>query len=528
MNRFDELGLSEQTLKAVQARGFEEPTEIQQRCIPLLLQGNKDILGQAQTGTGKTAAFGLPILDTIDIHNNAVQALILTPTRELAIQIAEEINSFRGNRAIHIAAIYGGQSIGLQIGQLRRGCHIVVGTPGRLIDHIRRKTLRLNSIEMLVLDEADEMLNMGFIDDVEIILKEIPKTRRMMLFSATMPRPILHLAENYMGSYEKIMTQHKDMTSGLTEQIYIEVQEYEKLEALRRVVDIEEDFYGLVFCRTKNGCDEVARRLSNSGYAAEALHGDMSQAQREKVLNQFRKKIIYMLIATDVAARGIDIQNLSHVINYSLPQNPESYIHRIGRTGRAGKQGTAITFVTPSEYRKIQYIKRVTKTDINKKNLPNVDQLIALKRDRVLHQIDSAVDGHKQDDFFTMAHLLEEQYDVTELIAGLLRSQYGEQLDKRNYKEIGKTTSPNIQKSTRLFIAKGKKHSMTKRSLVEYITKVSKVSGNLINEVQVFQDFSFVSVTLRDAEKIIEAFRRSKPGKRSIVSKAKNRKQSSR
>ncbi len=521
MNTFNDLGLSEQTLKAVKKRGFEEPTEIQQRCIPLVLQGNTDILGQAQTGTGKTAAFGLPILDLVNVRRHSVQALILTPTRELAIQVAEEINSFKDSRAIRVAAIYGGQSISMQIGQLKKGCHIVVGTPGRIIDHIRRKTLRLDTIELLVLDEADEMLNMGFVDEVETILQEIPDTRKTLLFSATMPKQILQLAENYMGEYEKIVVKQKDMTSSLTEQIYIEVQEYEKLEALRRVVDLEDDFYGLVFCRTKHGCDELAKRLSNSGYGAEAFHGDMSQAQREKILSQFREQRICMLIATDVAARGIDIQNLTHVINYSLPQNPESYIHRVGRTGRAGNQGTAITFVTPSEYRKIQYIKRITGTSISKKKLPDVDELIALKRERVLQEIDKAVDERKKDDFFTMAMLLEEQYSSTDLIAGLLRSQYSEQLDKSNYKEIGRS-SPNIQKSTRLFIAKGKKHNMTKRSLVDYITKVSKVPGRSIDEVQVFQDFSFVSVPLRDAERIIQAFRRGKPGKKSIVSKAKN------
>ncbi len=522
MSTFEELGLSEQTLKAIKSRGFEEPTEIQARCIPLLLTGEKDILGQAQTGTGKTAAFGLPILEKIDVHNKAVQALVLTPTRELAIQVAEEINSFKGRKNLNIAAIYGGQSISLQIGQLRRGCQIVVGTPGRVIDHIQRKTLKLDEIEILVLDEADEMLNMGFIDEVQTILQEIPATRKTLLFSATMPAQIQRLAERYMRDYEKITVSQKNMTTSLTEQIYIEVQEYEKLEALRRVIDLEDDFYGLVFCRTKNGCDEVAKRLANSGYAAEALHGDMSQSQREKVLGQFRDKKIYMLIATDVAARGIDIQDLTHVINYSLPQNAESYVHRIGRTGRAGKEGTAITFVTPSEYRKIQFIQRVTKTDINKKSLPSVKELIALKRERILTEIEKSVDPELKDDFMTMALLLEEQYGATELIAGLLRTQYAEQLDKSNYKEIGRT-SPNLQKSTRLFIAKGKKHNMSPRTLVDYITKVAKVPGNKLNEVQVFEDFSFVSVSLNDAETIIDAFRRSKPGKRSIVSKAKSR-----
>ena len=522
---FAELGLTDKTLKALEKRGFEEPTEIQARCIPLLLSGTRDVLGQAQTGTGKTAAFGLPILERVNTRSKHVQALILTPTRELAIQVAEEINSFTGSRSIQIAAIYGGQSIGMQIGQLRRGCHIVVGTPGRVIDHIQRKTLQLDQVSMLVLDEADEMLNMGFIEEVETILQAIPAERNTLLFSATMPKPILRLAEQYMGDYEQIVVKHNDLTSDLTEQIYLEVRHYEKIEALRRVIDLEEDFYGLVFCRTKSDCDDVAKQLSNSGYAAEAFHGDMSQSQREKFLTRFREKQITTLVATDVAARGIDVQNLTHVINYSLPQNAESYVHRIGRTGRAGNMGTAITFITPEEYRKLQHIKRTTGTDIQKKKLPTVQELLKVKRDRIMQEIDQAVVGSEIDEFSTMALRLIDQYGAEELVASLLRSNYKQDLDAGNYKEIGQydqQRGPNIQKSTRLFIAKGKKHDMTKRSLVEYISKVSSVPGRFIDDVQVMADFSFVSVSLRDAEKILESFKRSKPGKRAIVTKAKD------
>lgn len=523
MNTFETLGLSERTLKAIQKKGFEEPTEIQSRCIPVAIQKDCDILGQAQTGTGKTAAFGLPLLDMVNHSSNQVQALILTPTRELAIQVAEEISSCKGESPLHVAAIYGGQSIGLQIGQLRRGAQIVVGTPGRVIDHIQRKTLKTHSIGYLVLDEADEMLNMGFIDEIETILEQLPEERKTMLFSATLPRQIQRLAEKYMRTYEKITVEQKNITSSLTEQIYIEVEEFEKLEALRRVIEMEEEFYGLIFCRTKNGCDEVAKRLTNSGLAADALHGDLSQAQREKVLNRFREKQLDMVVATDVAARGIDIQNLTHVINYSLPQNPESYVHRVGRTGRAGNQGTAITFVTPSEYRKIQYIQRATQSEISRKQLPNVEQLIAIKKERILQEIEDAVEPEKKDEFDTTALLLQEQYDASDIIAGLLRSQYASQLDKSNYHEIGRKR-PNIQKSTRLFVAKGKKHNMIKRSLVTYLSEISGVPGNRIQGVQIMQDFSFVSVSLRDAETIIRSFKRKKPGKRAVVTKAKAKK----
>ncbi len=565
--KFADLGLTEKTLKALEKRGFEEPTEIQARCIPMLLEGTKDVLGQAQTGTGKTAAFGLPILEKIDLSIRQVQALILTPTRELAIQVAEEINSFTGTQPIQIAAIYGGQSIGMQIGQLRRGCHIVVGTPGRVIDHIQRKTLKLDHVKKLVLDEADEMLNMGFIDEVETILQEIPEGRNTLLFSATMPRMILRLAKKYMGDYEQIVVKHNDLTSDLTEQIYLEVREYDKVEALRRVIDLAENFYGLVFCRTKAGCDDVAKHLSNSGYPAEAFHGDMSQAQREKFLARFRDKQVTTLVATDVAARGIDVQNLTHVINYSLPQNAESYVHRVGRTGRAGNMGTAITFVTPEEYRKLQHIKRDTGSDITKKDLPTIKEMIAVKKERILEEIKQAVEESKIDEFSTMALRLIDQYGAEELVSSLLRANYSEELDASNYKEIGQyrgrrndrgdrgrdrgdrgrergrgrdrgdyrerdrdrgdyrdQRGPNLQDSTRLFIAKGKKDNMSKRELVEYITKVSNVPGKFINDVQVMQDFSFASCSMKDAEKIIQSFKRAKPGKRAIVTKAKNSK----
>jgi ATP-dependent RNA helicase DeaD len=526
LKSFEQLGLSERSLHALKKRGFEEPTAIQERCIPLVLDGQKDLLGQAQTGTGKTAAFGLPIIDMIQTKKRNVQALILTPTRELAIQVAEEIDSFSDGRALHIAAIYGGQSIGMQISQLRRGCSIVVGTPGRVIDHIKRGTLKLDEIQTFVLDEADEMLNMGFIDEVETVMAELPKEKMTLLFSATMPSQIKKLASKYMREYEQIVVEKKDITSSLTEQIYIEVHESDKLEALRRIIDIEDDFYGLIFCRTKNGCDELAKRMSSIGYPAEALHGDLTQAQREKVLDQFRVRKVSMLVATDVAARGIDIHNLTHVINYSLPQNPESYIHRIGRTGRAGNQGTAVTFVTPSELRKIKFIQRAAGTDISKKKLPDIEQLLAAKREKVLSEIEQAVDVQLKDEFTSLALLLQQEYESTDLIAGLLRSNYAQELDRGQYRDIRSSNSrgvqENLQQSTRLFVAKGKKHGMSKASLASYITKVSKVPEKFIRNIEVMTDFSFISVSFKDAEKILGAFTRSKPGRRPVVTKAKD------
>ena len=384
LEKFEKLGLSEKSLLAISKKGFEEPSPIQKLTIPMLLKNEKDIVGQAQTGTGKTAAFGLPIMDNLTEGTGKVQALIIAPTRELAVQVAEEMNSFRGGRRIGILPIYGGQSYDQQLRRLKKGVEVVVGTPGRVIDHLNRGTLKLDELSFMVLDEADEMLNMGFVEDIELILSKTPEEKRVLLFSATMPTRILQLAENYLGKYEVVKDQTKQLTVDLTDQIYFEVRASDKFEALCRIIDVEKEFYALVFCRTKLKVDHLANALQDRGYDSAALHGDISQAQRERILEQFKKKRVNILVATDVAARGIDINDLSHVLNYSIPHDPESYVHRIGRTGRAGKQGTAITFITPSEYRQLMRIQRVSKSDIRKELLPNVKELIKLKRDRIV------------------------------------------------------------------------------------------------------------------------------------------------
>ena len=287
-----------------------------------------------------------------------------------------QYNSLKGNKKLHIVPIYGGQAIELQLRSLKKGVDVVVGTPGRVLDHIRRKTMNLQEISYLVLDEADEMLNMGFIDEVEKIMKATNPEKRTMLFSATMPKEILRIAKKYMGKYEFVAVEKETLTVNLTDQIYFEVATSDKFDALCRIIDIEHEFYGLVFCRTKVDVDKIAKHLVDRGYDADALHGDISQYQRELILNKFKKKRTNILVATDVAARGIDIVELSHVINYSLPQDPESYVHRIGRTGRAGKEGTAITFVTPEEYRRLLFIKRIAKTEIRKEKLPRIKDII--------------------------------------------------------------------------------------------------------------------------------------------------------
>ncbi|MGM0444720.1 MAG: DEAD/DEAH box helicase, partial [Fibrobacterota bacterium] len=324
---FEELGLSTRVLKAISDKGFEEPTDIQARTIPMILKGNSNIIAQSQTGTGKTAAFGLPLLDMIDKDARGVHALILAPTRELAVQVAEELNSFHADKGLSVVPIYGGQSIDQQLRRLRKGAHIVVGTPGRVIDHIKRKTLKLGTINELILDEADEMLNMGFIDDLEEIMKHTNPDKRTILFSATMPDRIRQLAARYMDGYEQIRVKNEQLTTNLTEQIYFEVRRNDTFEALCRIIDVEDEFYGLVFCRTKRDVDDVARHLNERGYDADGIHGDIPQNRRERVLKSFRSRKVTILVATDVAARGIDVTDLTHVINYALPQDPEAYVH---------------------------------------------------------------------------------------------------------------------------------------------------------------------------------------------------------
>jgi len=366
---FKKLGLSESSLNAIRKKGFKRPTDIQREVIPRLLGGNRDIIGQSQTGTGKTAAFALPLIELIGEDIKDVQAIVITPTRELAIQVADEIRSLRGKKRIYVLPVYGGQPIGPQIKSLRKGVHIVVGTPGRIIDHIERGTLSLTGVKCFILDEADRMLDMGFIDDIERILRYTNEEKRVLMFSATIPRDILRLARRYLKDYEVIRAQEKSLTPEQVEQCYFEVRPNNKFKLLCRILD-DENFYGIVFCQTKKETRELAIRLKAKGYKAETLNGDIPQKGRERILERFRRGKTKILVATDVAARGIDVKNLTHVINYSLPQNPEAYVHRIGRTGREGKEGKAITFVAPWESPKLRDIERTAKVKIKEMKHP--------------------------------------------------------------------------------------------------------------------------------------------------------------
>ncbi len=520
IKNFAELGLSSNILKALEKKGFEEPTPIQAKIIPLLLKENQDVVGQAQTGTGKTAAFGIPILEKLQSNVKHVQAIILVPTRELAIQVAEEISSFKGDKKFVIAPIYGGQSIQQQLIRLKKGVDIVVGTPGRILDHLNRKRLKLSDITYLILDEADEMLNMGFIEDVNKIIECTNPDRSTLLFSATMPKEITQIAKKYMKNFEKVAITEKQVEVNLTDQIYFEVSEKDKFEALCRIIDIEDDFYGLVFCRTRVDVDRITSKLLDRGYEAEGLHGEITQSQRITILNKFRNKRVNILVATDVAARGIDIENLTHVINHTIPQDPNAYVHRIGRTGRAGKEGTAITFVTSEEYRKLRFIQRIAKTDIRKEKLPKVKEIITAKRNKILDDIRQIEPESIEKEYLKMARELIYGNDPEETLASLLKYTFQDDLNPQNYNEI-RDGSPKIQGKTRLFVAKGKKDGMHKRELVRFIKKKANVDDRKIDNVEVFDAYSFITVPFREAEKIMACFQKSHRGKRSIVEVAK-------
>ncbi len=401
--------------------------------------------------------------------------------------------------------------------------HIVVGSPGRVIDHLKRKTLKLGKIDHLILDEADEMLNMGFIEDMEEIMKHTNPDKRTLLFSATIPGRIKALAHKYMDGYELLTVKKRQLTPNLTEQRYFEVKASDKFEALCRIIDIENDFYGLVFCRTKLDVDSVATHLKDRGYDAEAIHGDISQAQRERTLGKFKKQKVNILIATDVAARGIDVNNLSHVINYSLPQNPDSYVHRVGRTGRAGNEGVAITFITPGEYKQLMFIQRVAKTDIKKSKVPKVKDIIKAKKNKIYDDLNTILEDEINTEYYNWATKLIKDNNPTDILAAILNYCFDEKLNPDAYseiKEVGvKEKRLNQDGKARLFVALGKRDKMNARKLIELIISRVAVKPKQIKNIQVMDKFSFINVPFAKAEKIVVSFKRK--GQKPLITHAK-------
>ena len=426
---FSELNISPRILKSIEEMGFEEPTPIQIQTIPLLLAG-RDVTGQAQTGTGKTAAFGIPVLQQIDLHRRTTQVIILSPTRELAIQIAEELVRLSHHLGpVTILPVYGGQPIERQLKALKNGAQIVVGTPGRVLDHLRRGTLSLARVKIVVLDEADQMLDMGFRDDIEAILKTTPAERQTVLFAATLPRPILEISRRFQKDPVLIKVHHREITvPSQIEQLYLEVRSTDKIEALSRVLDSYDPKLTLIFCNTKRRVDELASRIRTRGYISAKLHGDMKQSQRDRTMEAFRKGGIDILIATDVAARGIDVEGIDLVINYEVPQDVENYVHRIGRTARAGRSGRAITFVDPKEIYKLGAIQEITRISITRTPLPSAIDAAEAKMAPLVRKIRETVDNGEHERYVALIErIMVGDYTSLEIAAALLRIQMASQ-----------------------------------------------------------------------------------------------------
>lgn len=421
MTNFSELNISESTLRSVKRMGFEEATPIQEGTITFAMEG-RDVLGQAQTGTGKTAAFGIPLIEKIDPKNPNIQALVIAPTRELAIQVSEELYKIGYDKRVKLLSVYGGQEIGRQIRALKNRPQIIVGTPGRIIDHINRRTLKLEDVQTLVLDEADEMLNMGFIDDINAILENVPAERQTLLFSATMPPAIRKIAETFMRNPEIVKIKAKELTTENIEQFFVKAQEREKFDVLTRLLDVQKPELAIIFGRTKRRVDELSQALGLRGYLAEGIHGDLSQAKRISVLRQFKENKIDILIATDVAARGLDISGVTHVYNFDIPQDPESYVHRIGRTGRAGKSGLAVTFVTPREMGYLRIVEETTKKRMTPLRPPSTEEALAGQQEAAMQTLVELVQNNDLGNYRDLAAQLLENNDAIDILAAAIKS----------------------------------------------------------------------------------------------------------
>jgi ATP-dependent RNA helicase DeaD len=420
MTTFSELNIVDPIVRAIKELGFEEATPIQEQAIPIVMEGG-DVIGLAQTGTGKTAAFGIPLLQAVDPKQEHIQGLILAPTRELSIQVAEELMRLSKYLPMQVLPIYGGQDIQRQIRALKQRPQIIVGTPGRVLDHIRRKTLKLGNIRTVILDEADEMLDMGFQDELEGILSQLPDKRQTLLFSATMAPPIRKMADKYLTNPKQVAVAAKEMTVSSIEQYYLEVNEKEKFDVLCRMLDIEGPSLAIIFGRTKRRVDELSEGLSKRGYFAEGLHGDLSQNQRNHVMKKFKSGQLEILVATDVAARGIDVSGVSHVFNFDLPQTPDSYVHRVGRTGRAGKEGISYTFVTPREVGHLEHISRTTKANIKKRRVPSAVDAMEGKQRYAADKLLQGVEEGEMNAFETLAKSLLDEHNSVSLVASALR-----------------------------------------------------------------------------------------------------------
>ena len=553
MIELNDMKLSKEVIKAVSDMGFEEFSPIQKSSIPLLLEG-RDVIGQAQTGTGKTAAFGIPIIEKVDARSNKVQALVLCPTRELSIQVSEEISNLsKYKKNIRVMPIYGGQPIERQLRGLKQGVQIVIGTPGRVMDHMRRGSLKLDNLNFFVLDEADEMFDMGFRQDIELILQDVPEERQSLFFSATMAKEIMDFAKKYQNNPEVVKVVNKELTVPKVRQVYLELRNDIKTEILSRLLDIKNPRLTVVFCNTKKKVDELTSELQSRGYFADGLHGDLKQNQRDVVMDKFRNNTIDILVATDVAARGIDVDDVDMVVNYDMPQDNEYYVHRIGRTARAGRTGTAVSFVTSREFGNLKQIEKYTKTKVEKISIPTIKDMEKNRSSVLMDKIRQILDEDNFEREMKFLSLLEgEEYSPNHIAAAVLKmflneqksSKYKEidsidnnkrarfgnkrdrntgrdrnnrQRDKRNKRSGG----PN---STRIFISTGKKTGVSANHILAALCNEGKIRGKDVGQIDIFNDFSFVNVDSKVAAKAVKNLNNKHiKGKRVSVEIAKDK-----
>ncbi len=519
IQKFSEMDIRKEIKAALEKMGFEGATPIQAQAIPAIMTGN-DFIGIAQTGTGKTCAFGIPAIEKVDVTDDSVQVLILCPTRELVIQTGEELLALSANmKGIKITTIYGGQQIDRQIIALKKKPQIIVGTPGRIMDHMRRKTIKFDNISMIVLDEADEMLNMGFREDLDVILEKANEDRQTVLLSATMSKEIMTITKKYQkANAVKVEIKHKTLTAPKIAQFMVIIEESKKIDALTRILDSEDINLSVIFCNTKRKVDELEEHLRLRGFQVDALHGDMKQSQRDIVMKRFRSGKTNILVATDVAARGIDVDDVEVIFNYDMPTDEEYYVHRIGRTGRAGKSGRAITFITPREKYKLKFIENYTNVKMELYDIPSAKSLNEKKRNKVLENITNeiAVNDLSEEISIVENYINENEISAVQLAAVLLKMKF----DKNN---IGKKVEDDFEvkkeksDSVRLFITLGKMDNLKRQDLKEYLVKDAKISKSDIYDTEVLDKFSFVTTNSEAAEKIIKNLNETKYNGRRVA-----------
>ncbi|MBN1117070.1 MAG: DEAD/DEAH box helicase [Bacteroidales bacterium] len=525
MIQFNETGLAPALLRAIDELGFKNPTPIQEKTIPTLLESKKDLVALAQTGTGKTAAFGLPVLQLIDTENKLIQSLALCPTRELCLQIAKDLQSFsKYIKGFKVLPVYGGANIVGQIKDLKAGAHVVVGTPGRVVDLIKRKALKLGQVKWMILDEADEMLNMGFKDDLDFILSNTSDERQTLLFSATMPKEIERIAKTYMHNPELISIGNRNEgAENVTHEFYV-VNARDRYEALKRIADINPNIYGIVFCRTRQETKDVADKLMQDGYNADALHGDLSQAQRDHVMGRFRTRHLQMLVATDVAARGLDVNDLTHVINYNLPDDLEVYVHRSGRTGRAGKKGISISIIHSREPGKIRDLEKITRKKFERKDVPGGSEICGKQLFNLIDKVENIeVDSKKIDEYLPIIYKKLEWLSREDLIKHFVSVEFNRFLNyyknapDLNVKSKGNNENDrdgrkgsrrsNSSNFTRFHINMGTKHQLKAGDLINLINECNPKDKIEIGKIDLLRNFSFFEADSRFEKQIVHSFK---------------------